>query len=313
MPTASPDTVPLQGVTPALATLGVIRAEGPDAASFLHGQLTQDFMLLRPDQARLAALCNPKGRMLASFIGIRPAQEQVLLVCSRDLLAPTLRRLSMYVLRAKVKLTDASGELAVHGLAGGAIAAAGADPQAAPWQCHAAGAAFVIHLYPADGAPRALWLAPEGTPAPQTPVLDAALWAWSEARSGVATLSAPVAEAFVPQMLNYESVGGVNFKKGCYPGQEVVARSQFRGTLKRRTYRVEADAPLAAGQEVFADADPQQPVGTVVQAAAGPGGGWSALVSMQTSAQEAGTLHAQSPQGPPLRLAPLPYPLLDDL
>jgi len=313
MTAASPNPVALQGVTPPLDTLGVIRAEGPDAASFLHGQLTQDFALLKPGEARLAALCSPKGRMLASFVGIRPAPEQVLLVCSRDLLAPTLKRLSMYVLRAKARLTDASAEFAVRGLAGAAIAAAGADPLAAPGTCTAAGPAHVIALYPADGVPRALWLAPEGTPAPQAPALDAGLWAWSEVRSGVATLSAPVVEAFVPQMLNYESVGGVNFKKGCYPGQEVVARSQFRGTLKRRAYLVEADAPLAAGQEVFAEADAQQPVGTVVQAAAGPDGGWSALVSMQTSALEAGALHAASPQGPVLRLEPLPYPLLHDI
>ena len=96
-------------------------------------------------------------------------------------------------------------------------------------------------------------------------------------RSGIVTLTAPVVDAFVPQMLNYESVGGVNFKKGCYPGQEVVARSQFRGTLKRRTYLVQADAPVAAGQEVFAASDAEQPVGTVAQAAPAPDGGWAAL------------------------------------
>ena len=87
--------------------------------------------------------------------------------------------------------------------------------------------------------------------APAGPALAPSLWLWSEVRSGVATLTTPVVEAFVPQMLNYESVGGVNFKKGCYPGQEVVARSQFRGTLKRRAYLVHADALLEAGTEVF--------------------------------------------------------------
>jgi len=314
MTSALPNPAPLQGVTPPLDTLGVIRADGPDAASFLHGQLTQDFVLLKPAEARLAALCNPKGRMLASFIGIRPAPEQVLLVCSRDLLAPTLKRLSMYVLRAKAKLSDASAEFALRGLAGDAvIGAAGADPQAAPGQCATVGAAHVIALHPAEGVPRALWLAPQGTPAPQGDALDAALWAWSEVRSGVATLGAPVVEAFVPQMLNYESVGGVNFKKGCYPGQEVVARSQFRGTLKRRAFLVEAAAPLAAGQEVFAAGDAQQPVGAVVQSAAGPDGRWSALVSMQTSAPAASGLHAGGVDGPALSIQPLPYALLEDI
>ena len=114
-------------------------------------------------------------------------------------------------------------------------------------------------------------------------------------------------------MLNYESVGGVNFKKGCYPGQEVVARSQFRGTLKRRAYLVHTDAGLTVGQAVFHESDAEQPCGTVVQAAAHPGGGFDAIVSMQTSAAAQGHLHAGSANGPALELLPLPYPLLDDI
>ena len=117
----------------------------------------------------------------------------------------------------------------------------------------------------------------------------------------------------MPQMLNFESVGGVNFKKGCYPGQEIVARSQFRGTLKRRTYVTHADATLAVGDEVFQAADPEQPCGTVVQVAPAPDGGFDALVSMQIAAAEAGGLHAVSANGPALGLRPLPYPLLDDI
>jgi folate-binding protein YgfZ len=117
-----------------------------------------------------------------------------------------------------------------------------------------------------------------------------------------------VVEAFVPQMLNYESVGGVNFKKGCYPGQEVVARSQFRGTLKRRAFVAHAAGDVAAGTEVFA-ADPEQPCGTVAQAAPAPGGGVDAIVSIQLSA-------AQEPLqagGAALELLPLPYALLEDI
>ncbi|MBN8750356.1 tRNA-modifying protein YgfZ [Xylophilus ampelinus] len=303
----------LQGVTPVLDTLGVIRAEGPDAAAFLHGQLTQDFALMGAHEARLAALCTPKGRMIASFIGLRAASEVILLVCSRDLLPATLKRLSMYVLRAKVKLSDASGEIAVRGLAGAALVANDVDAGAPPWRCTVLGEAHAITLYPADGVPRALWIGPAAAPAPQGEPLDAATWAWSEVRSGVVTLGAPVVDAFVPQMLNYESVDGVNFKKGCYPGQEVVARSQFRGTLKRRAYLAHADAPLAAGQEVFAAGDAEQPVGTVAQAAPAPGGGWAAMVSMQIAAREAGGLHAGAVDGPALALEPLPYPLRDDI
>jgi folate-binding protein YgfZ len=171
----------------------------------------------------------------------------------------------------------------------------------------------IVPLYPADGVPRALWIAPAAAPRPAGDILDEALWQWSEVRSGIATLTTPVLDAFVPQMLNYESVGGVNFKKGCYPGQEIVARSQFRGTLKRRAYVMTADATVEAGQEVFAASDAEQPVGTVVQSAAAPGGGWAALVSMQIAALEAGALHAGSTGGPALTVEPLPYPLLADI
>jgi len=113
-------TTLLHGITP-LTHLGVIRAQGDEAAKFLHGQLTQDFALLGPQQARLAAYLSPKGRMLASFIGCQRSATEVLLVCSRDLLAATLKRLSMFVLRTKVKLTDASDEFALYGLAGDAL------------------------------------------------------------------------------------------------------------------------------------------------------------------------------------------------
>lgn len=305
-------SVVLNGVT-ALSHLGVIRAEGPEAANFLNGQLTQDFALLSASEARLAALCTAKGRMIASFIGIRPEPERVLLVVSRDILAATLKRLSMFVLRAKVKLSDASEEFALYGLAGTALTANGVDAGAVPGRCSQIGDANVVSLYPSDGIPRAFWIAPAGSAAPAGPALDPALWQWSEVRSGIVTLSTPIVEAFVPQMLNYESVGGVNFKKGCYPGQEVVARSQFRGTLKRRTYLVQAEAPIAAGQEVFAINDPEQPVGTVAQAAPAPGGGSAALISIQIAALDAGGLRAGAPDGPALTVEPLPYPLLEDI
>ncbi|SCX66306.1 folate-binding protein YgfZ [Variovorax sp. EL159] len=307
-------TVVLNGVT-TLSHLGVIRAEGPDAASFLHGQLTQDFSLLGATEARLAALCTAKGRVIASFIGIRPQPELILLVCSRDILAATLKRLSMYVLRAKVKLTDATEQFALHGLAGTALTANGLDAETPPGKRTAIGDDIsAVSLYPADGVPRALWIAPAGHAAPVGPAIDLALWQWSEVRSGIVTLTTPVIEAFVPQMINYESVGGVNFKKGCYPGQEIVARSQFRGTLKRRTYLVQADAPLSAGQEVFAGNDAEQPVGTVAQAALAPDGGWAALVSIQIAALEAGPLRAGAPaDGASLTVEPLPYALLEDI
>jgi hypothetical protein len=298
---------PLNGVAP-LPHLGVIRAQGEEAAKFLHSQLTQDFALLGPAEARLAAFCNAKGRMLASFIAFKRAPDEILLVCSRDVLPATLKRLSMFVLRSKVKLSDATGEHALYGLIG--APASSAD---APWTLREAAGGQRVQLYPADGQPRALWVGPAGAPAPAQPMLDAALWQWSEVRSGIATVTQPIVEAFVPQMLNYESVGGVNFKKGCYPGQEVVARSQFRGTLKRRAFIAHCEAELAPGQEVFQAAEREQPAGLVAEAARSPQGGWDAIVSLQLAAVEAGALHAQRADGPALQLLPLPYLLLADV
>ncbi|MFT3721221.1 YgfZ/GcvT domain-containing protein [Pseudorhodoferax sp.] len=303
----------LDGIAP-LTHLGVIAVQGEEAAKFVHGQLTQDFALMAPDQARLAAFCSAKGRMQASFVGLRWADDQLLLVCARDLLAATLKRLSMFVLRAKAKLRDASAEFQLFGAVGGSAAGLCPGGAQAPWhRFEAPGGGAGVVLPPADGQPRLLLVLPAGSPAPGGPALPLALWQWTEVRSGVVLVTQPLFEALVPQMLNYESVGGVNFKKGCYPGQEVVARSQFRGTLKRRAYLVHADAELAAGQEVFQAADAEQPCGIVVQAAAHPAGGWDAVVSMQTAAAEAGDLHAGSVGGPTLALEPLPYPLLADI
>ena len=300
-------TQTLQGIAP-ISHLGVIRVQGEDAASFLHGQLTNDFALLDLQHARLAAFCSAKGRMQASFIGFKRTPDEILLICSRDLLAQTLKRLSMFVLRAKAKLSDASNDFQLMGLVGDVVP----NADQAPWTLHTAGEVHTVQLYPAAGQARALWVAPVGTPAPQAPALTAEQWLWTEVASGIATVSLPVYELFVPQMLNYESVGGVNFKKGCYPGQEVVARSQFRGTLKRRAFIVHADSALEAGAEVFASSDAEQAAGTVVQAAPAPQGGWDAIVSMQISAAEE-VLTAGSATGPVLTLQALPYALLEDI
>jgi tRNA-modifying protein YgfZ len=120
---------------------------------------------------------------------------------------------------------------------------------------------------------------------------------------------AATADQFVPQMLNLELLGGVNFKKGCYPGQEVVARSQYRGTLKRRCYLMDSAAPVTAGMEVFHSDDPGQPAGMVVLAASSPQGAHAALVELKMVALQCGTLHAGSADGPLFSPATLPYPL----
>lgn len=301
----------LNGVSP-LPHLGVLRAEGEDAARFLQGQLTQDFVLLGPAQARLAAFCTAKGRMQASFIGFRAGPNEIVLVMSRDILAPTLKRLSMFVLRSKVKLSDASSDFDLYGIAG--QPASDLSPALGePWSHTSVGEADAISLYPADGQPRCLWVAPAGHAAPAGPALAHGLWLWAEIRSAVATITAPIVEAFVPQMLNYESVGGVNFKKGCYPGQEVVARSQFRGTLKRRAYLARCGNPLQAGQEIFHESDASQPCGLVAQAAVAPDGAYEAIVSIQITASQGGRLTLGGPEGAALVVQPPPYPLLADV
>jgi folate-binding protein YgfZ len=295
--------LPFNGLAP-LPHLGIIRAEGADAASFLHNQLTQDVWLMKDDQCRLAAFCNAKGRMQASFVVYKRSPDDILLIGRQDLIAQTIKRLSMFVLRAKVKLSDATPEFQLLGWAG--------EGSTQPWQRRGVGAADVLSLYPALGQPRALWVAPHGVPAPTAPTLSPALWQVGEVMSGIAWVELATFEAFVPQMLNYESVDGVNFKKGCYPGQEVVARSQFRGTLKRRAFIAQCATPMAAGQEVFTASDAAQPCGLVAQAAS-DGAQHVAVVELQLSAIENTSLHLGSATGPTLTLLPLPYPLRDDI
>lgn len=292
--------------------MGVIRVAGEDAVKFLQGQLTQDVALLGMSEARLAAFCNAKGRMQASFVVFKRSPDEVLMVCSRDILAATLKRLSMFVMRAKARLSDATAEFLLYGLMGEALARHGADGQRT-WSKTDLGDASVVVLPAGAGVLRALWCAPLQTPLPAEAPVELAYWHWVSVRSGVAMITQAVFEAFVPQMLNYESIGGVSFKKGCYPGQEVVARSQFRGTLKRRAYVAHADTALSTGQEVFHSADAEQPCGLVVAAVAAPTGGFDAIISIQTAAAEDGSLMAGSPGGPLLSLLALPYPLLEDI
>ena len=285
---------------------GVICASGPDAAAFLNGQLTQDMLHLDGTQARLAGYCSPKGRLLASFVAWRSADDEIALACSADLLPATLKRLSMFVLRAKCKLVDASERLALYGLAGPQADALVGSTAMTEWSMVARGDVRIVRLPTVDGVSRYLWI---GADAPMLPALEASAWRWLEVRSGLPRIVAATVDQFVPQMLNYELLGGVNFKKGCYPGQEVVARSQYRGTLKRRTYLLDGAAALQPGQEVFHSADPGQPAGMVVLTASADAERHAALVALKIAALEGGTLHAGAADGPLLRPAALPYAL----
>jgi folate-binding protein YgfZ len=290
-----------------LADWGVILAQGTDAASFLNSQLTQDMLHLGDTMAVPAGWCSPKGRLLATFVAWRVAPEQIALACSADLLPATLKRLSMFVLRAKCKLSDASAEWPLYGLAGpSAEALLGSSLPADDWAAGSHGAARVIRLPRADGITRFLWA---GGAQPPSPPLPLQAWQWLEVRSALPRVVAATVDRFVPQMLNLELLGAVNFKKGCYPGQEVVARSQYRGTLKRRMYLVDSTAPLAPGAEVFHSADPGQPAGMVVLGASLPGGRHAALVELKIAAIDGGELRAAGADDARLTPAALPYPL----
>jgi folate-binding protein YgfZ len=293
-----------------LADRGVIRARGVDAAAFLQGQLTNDVAGLTDGSARLAGFCSAKGRLQASFIVWRAGADEFLLSCPIDLLAPTLKRLSMFVLRAKCKLTDASEEIALFGLAGPAAAALLGD--LAVWRLQPHGAASALRLPDGAGLARALLAAPAGSEVDvgAAPAMTLETWRWLDVESGIVTIEAATVDRFVPQMVNFELVGGVDFQKGCYPGQEVVARSQYRGTTKRRTFLFDCDVVPAPGQDVFAAGESNEPAGTVANAAPHPEHrGGSALIEVRLAALAGAELRLGSADGAPLHQRALPYPV----
>lgn len=325
-----PATDTWSGALP-LPEWGVLQATGPDTAAFLHGQLSQDLQHLDASQARLAAYCSAKGRMLASAIALRPETETAWLLCDASVLPALLKRLSMFVLRAKTRLSDAQAALRVLGLVGAAprellatelpaavLGAPASATDSAGWPVLPWRGGHLVCLPPVQDVPRWLWVGPVAESdalLADLPALPAPAWAWLDVMSAVPRITSTTADQFVPQMVNFEVLGGVNFQKGCYPGQEVVARSQYRGTIKRRAVLVHSAAPLQPGQELFAESDPGQPAGMVVQSAAIPsddgsarGEAHSALVEIKLTAWQT-PVHAGAPHGPVLHWAELPYPL----
>lgn len=302
-----------QGALP-LSDLALILAEGPDAAAFLHGQLSQDVTHLGPGEARLAAYCSAKGRMQASALVLRPTDEQVWLVTDAGIQPGWLKRLKMFVLRSKVQLSDGGSAVQAWGLAGQAALQALGDAGNAPvWssQPHASGQ--LVRLPDVQHVPRWLWMgAPEAASwLKALPPLPANAWSCLEVLSGIARITEATFDQFVPQMVNFELVGGVNFQKGCYPGQEIVARSQYRGTVKRRAFLAEVEGPARAAQEVFAANDGGQPAGMVILAAPlseSDAATAPHLVLLELKlASAAETVTLGGPDGPVLRFLPLPY------
>ena len=299
-----------------LPELGVIAVSGADAVAFLQAQLTNDVAHLGAAQMQLNGYCTAKGRLLATFHQWRHGDD-VMLRLPREILPAVMKRLSMFVLRAKVRLADVSDAWTTTGLLGAADLArrAGVELPATPWTGIAAGDARIDRVPDAAGADRFLLTAPARSPLPawcaDLPRLPSSAWWRSEVEAAVPTVFAATQEKFVPQMINLEVLGGVSFKKGCYPGQEIVARSQYLGKLKRRMQRAHVDhADVAIAGDVYHSGE-QQPVGTIVMAAASPRGGTDLLFEAPIDRVQSGSLHLASPTGPALALRGLPYELFD--
>ena len=309
-----------RGYIAPLTDLGLISATGDDAANFLHNQLTNDVEHLGLQEARLAGYCSPKGRLLATFLMWKTG-DTILLQLSRQIQATVQKRLQMFVLRAKAKLVDVTDSHAILGIGG--QAAAGVlqkwfpELPATSFAKSDSTAGTLIRVADAFGEPRYQWIASIETAQQAWPELikvltpvGTPLWRLTDIHAGMPHITQATQEQFVPQMINFELIGGVNFKKGCYPGQEIVARSQYLGKLKRRMLLATVDTTAAAaGMEVFSSADPEQPCGMIVNAERNLQGGTDCLVEIKMAATEEGTIHLGSAQGAALEFGTLPYAL----
>lgn len=318
-----------QGFICELDHLGLIVAQGEDSATFLHNQLSNDVEHLQQHEVRLAAYCSAKGRMLASLTYWK-MDDQLVLQLDRSIQATLLKRLQMFVLRAKTKLSDGNEKFRSLGL-GGANAAALLKnwfPVLPDDSCNKVDSAAespvgsLLFVGMAFGHPRYQWILPQDladatlqhvlSAASSLIVCAAQAWRRMDIEAGVPRIIAATQEKFVPQMVNFELIGGVNFKKGCYPGQEVVARSQYLGKLKRRmAIATVAVEDLQAGTEVFNPAEPDQPCGMIVNAEAHPASGFICLVELKLADLEAGQVCVGAANGTALQFLPLPYTVHD--
>ena len=299
-----------------LSHYGLIGFSGEEAQTFLHALVTNDLRKLDESAAVFAALLSPKGRMLANFLVMKRAAD-VLLLLPAALLPPLQKRLSMYILRAKVKARDASEEWVRLGLSGPCAAASveallgRAVPGGIMSMAHG-DAAYAIRLgderfdlFVAPDAARAAWINLAGTHRP----VGAPAWDWLLINAGVPSVQPATQDHFVPQMANMQILGGVSFNKGCYPGQEIVARSQYLGKVKRRLHLAHVETLAHAGDELFSPDLADQAAGQIANAAPAPGGGFDVLAVVHGSSVEAGEVRLGSRDGPRLAFRPLPYPV----
>lgn len=300
-----------------LSHLGLLQIDGEDRLTFLQGQLTNDVKLLNGNNSHYAGYCTPKGRMLAMFLVFAQGNHLYLQV-NRQLLEPIMKRLKMYVLRSKVMITDASDSIVRLGLAGKdaeqiLLSHFGQAPQNAH-ELLSMEEASIIRL-PGNRPRYEIFVAAENAEqlwaalSQQAQPVGASCWEWLEIEAGIPDIEPATQEAFVPQMINLDALGGINFKKGCYTGQEIVARTHYLGKVKRRTLplqippglQAEAGSPLHGGGE--------EAVGMLVRVAPSADGGMLALAELRLEAVENGNIYLDKQADIPLQLSELPYDL----
>ena len=303
-----------------MSDLGLIRFTGTESQTFLHNQLTCDVAALAAAGSTYGSYCNPKGRVLATFLLWRSG-EDFFMQLHYPLREPIQKQLSKFILRAKVKTADASGEWTVLGIAG---TDAGRTVQRAvghsPRGIHEVSQgkdAMVIRL-PGDRyevvARREASKRILDTLTESAKKADSDYWGWLDIRAGVPVILPATQEAFVPQMVNLDLIGGVSLTKGCYPGQEIVARMHYRGTLKQRMYlaNVAATETPQPGDRLFNPGFGEQACGTIVNAARSPEGGCDVLAVIQIASAGQGDVRWKALDGPSLKLLPLPYEVTRD-
>jgi tRNA-modifying protein YgfZ len=298
-----------------LSQFGLLRVSGEDAQSFLQNLLSSDVREVSTHRAQVSSFNTAKGRMLATFL-IWQTGADYFLQLPRSLCAPIQKKLSMYVLRSKVKIADVSDEWVCLGLAG-------IEAEAMVGECFASAPQDVMsvaqHNYGSvirlDKSRYQIVTDPTHASSLWRCMNDGArpagsfCWDWLNIRAGVPVVLPATQEQFVPQMANLEQIGGVNFKKGCYPGQEIVARMQYLGKLKRRMYLAHVTGEAKAGDELYSAEMEGQSCGMVANASAAPDGGCDLLAVVQISSHDTQTVHLGSLQGEALEFQTLPYSL----
>ena len=307
-----------------LEQLALIAVEGADAETFLQGQLTNDVRQVNATHAQLSAWCSPKGRVLSTFLLFRH-DDRLMLQLPMTLLETTLARMRLFVLRANVRLEDTSASLTRLGLVGAqaeaCLAACCGPLPGAVGETRCTEDATIIRLH--GQRPRYEVVASPDAGMALKKSLDrvavsagADVWQLLDIEAGVADIGPATSDHFVPQMINLDRIGGVSFTKGCYVGQEIVARTQHLGRIKRRMYRAHRDGgpSVDAGDTLAATADSASPAVQVVNAQAAPAGGYELLVVMPIEAARGiGDSGIVLDDGSRLTLQAMPYALEDEM